>query len=216
MLRRSHQDRMSNPSESLVGVDPEEDQNLLDEHERQVCDHEEDLEILSNHHRKYSSRHMGEGQSTFSYSSLNSRPVNHQGFLDQQTKSYQSGLDTLAKKSVPSFAQVADQFDSMNMNSNRSGSYDSMTLNSQRSRHQNFDQRHQRTSDYSTMQSSQSRKLSSRECFEQMRMESMQKAEIDKRKFYAQGNQGYHPQHQGYQPSQYHQQRLPSNNQVWF
>ena len=41
MLRRSYQDRMSNPSESLVGVDTEEDQHLLNEHERQVVDHEE-------------------------------------------------------------------------------------------------------------------------------------------------------------------------------
>ena len=52
MLRRSYQDRMSNPSESLVGVDTEEDQHLLNEHERQVVDHEEtemELQNLSNH-----------------------------------------------------------------------------------------------------------------------------------------------------------------------
>ena len=56
MLRRSYQDRMSNPSESLVGVDTEEDQHLLNEHERQVVDHEEtemELQNLSNHPIKY-------------------------------------------------------------------------------------------------------------------------------------------------------------------
>ena len=53
MLRRSYQDRMSNPSESLVGVDTKEDQHLLNEHKRLEVDHEEtemELQNLSNHH----------------------------------------------------------------------------------------------------------------------------------------------------------------------
>ena len=96
MLRRSYQDRMSNPSESLVGVDTEEDQHLLNEHERQVVDHEEtemELQNLSNHPIKYRGRNSGEGQSTFSHTSINQQPVNQQGFLAQRTKSYEFGLD---------------------------------------------------------------------------------------------------------------------------
>ena len=141
MLRRSYQDRMSNPSESLVGVDTEEDQHLLNEHERQVVDHEEtemELQNLSNHPIKYRGRNSGEGQSTFSHTSINQQSVNQQGFLAQRTKSYEFGLD--GRESVkprkssngPNFGQFVDKFDSVRIeNSQRTGSYDSMTLNSQ-------------------------------------------------------------------------------------
>ena len=141
MLRRSYQDRMSNPSESLVGVDTEEDQHLLNEHERQVVDHEEtemELQNLSNHPIKYRGRNSGEGQSTFSHTSINQQPVNQQGFLAQRTKSYEFGLDARESvkprksSNVPNFGQFVDKFDSVRIeNSQRTGSYDSMTLNSQ-------------------------------------------------------------------------------------
>ena len=234
MLRRSYQDRMSNPSESLVGVDTEEDQHLLNEHERQVVDHEEtemELQNLSNHPIKYRGRNSGEGQSTFSHTSINQQPVNQQGFLTQRTKSYEFGLDAREpvkprkSSNVPNFGQFVDKFDSVRIeNSQRTGSYDSMTLNSQnRSKQQRTDLPIQHHS-YATLQPLQTRNLSQREAYEQQRMQSMQKAEHDRRKFYQdENNEGYHPpqsghhlqqQPQAYHHSPYHQHPLRNNNQV--
>ena len=237
MLRRSYQDRMSNPSESLVGVDTEEDQHLLNEHERQVVDHEEtemELQNLSNHPMKYPrGRNSGEGQSTFSHTSINQQPsVKQQGLLAQRTKSYEYGLDgresVKPRKSsnVPNFGQFVDKFDSeLILNSQRTGSYDSMTLNSQ---HRSKQQRPVpdlpiQHHSYATLQPPQTRNLSQREAYEQQRMQSMQKAEHDRRKFYQdESNEGYPPQSgghhvqqpQGYHHSPYHQHPLRNNNQV--
>ena len=75
---------------------------------------------------------------------------------------------------------------------------------------------------YATLQPLQTRNLSQREAYEQQRMQSMQKAEHDRRKFYQdENNEGYPPQSghhlqqpQAYHHSPYHQHPLRNNNQV--
>ena len=83
-LRQRSRDRRNNLSENIIQVDTEDDQNLLYEHESQICDENDISENLSKKsRRKKTNRERGEGKSTFSYT----KEDNHPDFLNQSLKS---------------------------------------------------------------------------------------------------------------------------------